>query len=204
MKKKILLIMALAVIGLSAACSEAGSIWAKRDKNMPELYCDDTARRVGDVLTIIVSEISKVDNKIKRDLEKVADRSTTFNGELGIDHLLPSIPGFTMSAKSSNKLGGKADYKDERLIEDRITVVVEDVLPNGNLVVLGTRHRDVSSDIQTIQVSGIVRPSDITFSNTVKSEQVANFRLITIYKGVSETYNKPGWLGKVFDVIWPF
>lgn len=204
MKKKILLIMALAVIGLSAACSEAGSIWAKRDKNMPELYCDDTARRVGDVLTIIVSESSKVDNKIKRDLKKEVARSTTFDGELGIDHLLPSIPGFTMSAKSSNGLKGKADYKDERLIEDRITVVVEDILPNGNLVVLGTRHRDVSSDIQTIQVSGIVRPSDINFSNTVRSEQVANFRLVTLYKGVSETYNKPGWLGKVFDFIWPF
>ena len=204
MKKKILLIMAMAVIGLSAACSEAGSIWAKRDKNMPELYCDDTARRVGDVLTIIVSESSKVDNKIKRDLKKEVDRSTTFNGELGIDHLLPSIPGFTMSAKSSNGLKGKADYKDERLIEDRITVVVEDILPNGNLIVLGTRHRDVSSDIQTIQVSGIVRPSDVAFDNTVKSEQVANFRLVTLNKGVSETYNKPGWLGKVFDFIWPF
>lgn len=204
MNKKLLLVGAGAIIFSAAAFTEAGSIWAKRHRNMKELYSDDTARRIGDVLTIIISEDSKVDNKVERDLEKKVDRSTTWNGELGIDHLLPGIPGFTMSAKSDNKLEGSSEFKDERSIVDRITVVVEDILPNGNLVVMGSRHRDIVNDIQTIQVSGIVRPSDISFNNTVKSEQVANFHLVTINKGVSETYNKPGWLGRLFDFIWPF
>lgn len=193
---------------VSSACCQAGSIWAKRDRNMRSLYSDDTARQVGDVLTIIINEASMVDNKIKRDLKKEVDRSTTWDGELGIktpDHAIwPRMPGFTMSAESDNELKGKADYKDERQIEDRVTVVVEDVQPNGNLVVIGTRHRDISGDMQTIQVSGIVRPSDIWYDNTVKSEQVGNFRLVTVNRGVSETYTKPGWLGKIFDIIWPF
>ncbi len=189
---------------LPATCLQAGSIWAKRDKNMKELYADDVARQIGDILTINITESSKVDNKAKRDLKKETDRSNSFNGQLNIDHILPSMPGFTMSAESSNELKSKADYKDERKYVDQVSVVVMDILPNHNLVVMGTRSRNIAGDIQTIEVSGIVRPSDIAFDNTVKSEQIADFRIVTKNSGVSAPYTKPGWLGKIFDVIWPF
>ena len=175
---------------------------------MRELYTDDVARNIGDVLTIKISENSKVDNKAKRDLKKEVDKSTTFNGELGIttrnNNLLPRIPGFTMAAESTNELKSKADFKDERKFVDSITVVVVDILPNRNLVVMGTRHRNIAGDIQTIEVSGIVRPSDIEFDNTVKSEQIADFRIVTRNKGIAAPYTKPGWLGRIFDIIWPF
>jgi len=189
---------------LPATCLQAGSIWAKRDKNMKDLYADDVARQIGDILTIKITEDSKVDNKAKRDMKKETDRSTTFDGELGIDHILPSIPGFTMEAKSGNEIKSKADYKDERKFEDQVSVVVMDILPNHNLVVMGTRSRNIAGDIQTIEVSGIVRPSDIAFNNTVKSEQVADFRIVTKNSGVSAPYTRPGWLGRIFDIIWPF
>ena len=113
-----------------SGCVLADSIWAKRDNNSRSLYSDDVARRIGDILTVKITEASKVDNKAKRDLKKETDKSTTFNGELGIDHILPSMPGFTMAAKSSNELKGKADYKDERSFVDRVSVVVVDILPN--------------------------------------------------------------------------
>ncbi len=79
-----------------------------------------------------------------------------------------------------------------------------DVLPNGNLVVAGTRDRRIAGDTQTIEVSGIVRPSDIAFDNTIRSEQVANFRILTKNGGVSAPYTQPGWLGRIFDVLWPW
>lgn len=180
------------------------SIWAKRDKNMRNMYVDDVARQIGDILTVNIIEDSKVDNKAKRILSKDTDRSASFDGELGIDHVLPSIPGFSMSAESSNSLSGKADFKDERSYEDSISVVVVDIQPNGNLVIMGVRDRNITGDIQMIEVSGIVRPSDIKFDNTIKSEQIANFRVVTKSKGVAEPYNRPGWLGKLFDIIWPF
>lgn len=189
---------------LCSTCTRAGSIWAKRDKNMKALYADDVARQIGDVLTIKITEDSKVDNKAKRDLQKKTDRSSSFNGELNIDHILPKIPGFTMDAKSSNDLKSKADFKDERKFVDSITVVVMDVLPNGNLVVMGTRRRNIAGDTQTIEASGIVRPSDIAFDNTVQSERVADFNIVTKNGGVAAPYTRPGWLGRIFDIIWPF
>jgi flagellar L-ring protein precursor FlgH len=204
---EIVLVLIILVL-LPATCLQAGSIWAKRDKNMKDLYADDVARQIGDILTIVISEDSKVDNKAKRDLKKDTNRSNSFNGELGIttpnNNILPRMPGFTMSATSGNELKSKADYKDERKFEDQVSVVVMDILPNHNLVVMGTRNRNIAGDIQAIEVSGIVRPSDIAFDNTVKSEQVADFRIVTKNSGVSAPYTKPGWLGKIFDVIWPF
>jgi flagellar L-ring protein precursor FlgH len=209
MNNKILLMLFLtSFLPFSETCSQAGSIWAKREKNMNDLYADDVARQIGDVLTIKITEDSKVDNKAKRDLKKEVDKSANFDGELGITtpkhNLLPRIPGFTMAADSSNELKSKADYKDERSFTDLVTVVVVDVLPNGNLVVMGTRSRHIAGDMQVIEVSGIVRPSDIAFDNTVKSEQVADFRIVTRNTGIAEPYTRPGWLGRMFDIVWPF
>ena len=79
-----------------------------------------------------------------------------------------------------------------------------DVLPNNNLVVTGTRNRNIAGDVQTIEVSGVVRPSDIAFDNTVESKRVADFRIETRNSGVAEPYTRPGWFGRILDIIWPF
>jgi len=181
--------------------SEAGSIWARRDKNMKDLYADDVARKIGDILTITITEASKVENKVKRDLKKDTKRSTTFDGDVGE---IASLPDLGMTAASNNELKSKADFKDERSFIDSVTVVVVDIMPNGNLVVMGSRNRDIGGDIQIIEVSGIVRPNDIAFKNTVRSEQVANFNIVSRNEGVSAPFTKPGWLGRIFDILWPF
>jgi len=168
---------------------------------MKNLYTDDVARNIGDILTIIITEDSKVDNKAKRDLKKDVDKSITFDGKLGN---FTDLGEFGTSASSTNELKSKADYKDERKFVDRITVVVVDIQPNSNLVVMGTRLRKIAGDIQNIEISGIVRPSDITFDNTIKSEQVANFQIVTKNSGIADPYTKPGFLGRILDVIWPF
>ncbi|MHC4626996.1 MAG: flagellar basal body L-ring protein FlgH [Planctomycetota bacterium] len=199
--KRILLIALTGWVLLSTTNSQAGSIWAKRSKNMKAVYADDVARQIGDVLTIKITENSKVDNKAKRDLQKETDRSTVFNGELG---KFADLGDFGMTATSDNELKSKADYKDERTFEDSITAVVIDILPNRNLVVMGSRSRNIAGDIQTIEVSGIVRPSDIAFDNTVKSEQIADFNLLSKNGGVSAPYTKPGWFGAILDAVWPF
>ncbi len=204
MKRSMDTFLVLALVLFLCDGLHAGSIWAKRERSMKQLYVDDVARHIGDTLTIKIIELSKVDNKGKRDLKKETARSSDFNGDLNIDDVLESIPGFTMNAQSSNELKSKADFKDERSFEDRVSVVVMDVLQNGNLVVAGTRDRRIAGDTQTIEVSGIVRPSDIAFDNTIRSEQVANFRVLTKNGGVSDPYTKPGWFSQILNVLWPW
>lgn len=198
------IILALATTVLSAS-AEAGSIWVKRGSTSKSLYADDKAVQVGDLLTVIINEAHKVDNKVKRDLQKSTSNSVSIPGDKNyIEGVIDSVPDISVSAQSAKNVSGKADYKDERSIEDRITVVVQDIHPNGNLVIIGTRSRDISGDKQTIQVSGVVRPSDILYDNTVRSEQIAEFQLVAISDGPTKDYNNPGWLGKFLDFIWPF
>ena len=199
------LTIVLLLLGLITSHAEAGSIWAKRSKNARDVFTDDVARNVGDVITILVTESSKIENKAKRDLQKTTDRTANLMGIAETSgNLLPKMPVISIDAQGTNDLKSKADYQDERSFEDLITVMVIDILPNRNLVVAGTRRRDIAGDVQTVEVSGIVRPSDISFSNTVQSQQVANFHLVTVHKGISDPYTKPGWLGRVLDVVMPF
>jgi flagellar L-ring protein precursor FlgH len=186
--------------------AHSGSIWAKRDKKMKDTYADNVARNIGDILTIKINEDSTVDNKAQRTLEKKTKRDAQFNGKVGLDHFIANVPSLTLGGgdEYTNNLDGKADYKDERTFTDYITVVVVDVMPNGNLVVMGTRDREIAGDTQTIEVSGIVRTEDITFDNTIDSLRVANFQLVTKNGGISAPYTRPNWLGRFFDKIWPF
>lgn len=199
------LMIALLLVGLVAPHAEAGSIWAKRSKNARDVFTDDVARNVGDVITILVSEASRIQNKAKRDLQKTTNRTANLMGIAETSgNLLPKMPVISIDAQGKNDLTSKADYQDERSFEDLITVIVIDILPNRNLVVAGTRRRDIAGDVQTVEVSGIVRPSDISFNNTVQSQQIANFHLVTVHKGISDPYTKPGWFGRVLDVVMPF
>jgi flagellar L-ring protein precursor FlgH len=196
--------MSLVVFSLST-CTQADSIWSKRSKNARSAYTDDVARSIGDILTIRISEDSTVDNKAKRDLSKQTSRSGSLFGiKETVGNLIPEMPEITMEMQGSNALTSKADTKDERKYTDSITVVVIDILPNRNLVVAGQRSRNIAGDIQTLEASGIVRPSDISFLNTISSRQVANFRILTHNAGISAPYTKPGWLGQIFDALWPF
>ena len=59
-------------------------------------------------------------------------------------------------------------------VEATVSCVVTSILPNGNLVINGERTVDVNNDSEIIQISGIVRPSDINSSNTVGSHKLHN------------------------------
>ncbi len=185
---------------------QADSIWARRDESKNDVYADNKARHIGDILTILIIEESTTDNKEKRTLSKETSRSADFKGGVSLEHILPEVPSLKLGGgtKYTNTLDGKADYKNEREFTDSISVVVMDIMPNGNLVVSGTRDRKIAGDIQVMEVSGIVRPNDIAFNNTIQSKQIANFKIISRNKGVSAPYTSPNWLGKIFDAIWPF
>lgn len=199
--RTVLLPIFIVLVSCLSNCTQAGSIWAKRDHKIKDLYADDTARNIGDILTIKITEDSKTDNKLKRDLQKDTSRSIVFDGKLGD---FADLGEFGTTASSGNTMSSKADYKDERSFVDSISVVVVDILPNNNLIVMGTRNRNIAGDIQSIEISGIVRPSDIAFDNTVRSEQVANFCIVSRNSGISAPYSEPGWLGRIIDLIWPF
>lgn len=207
MKRQSAIILLLTVLLCSAAeDAAAGSIWAKKDVNATDRYSDDVARKIGDILTITIREVSDMKNSSEREMSKVTSRDQQFDGNIQVDHIIPNVPSVTFGTGTAynNTFESEADSENKRAYLDNITVVVIDIMPNGNLVVSGTTKRNISDDIQEIEISGIVRPSDIDYNNTVDSKRIANFNIITKYDGVAAPYNKPGWLGRILDILWPF
>lgn len=201
-----ILIVSIVILFASINSADAGSIWAKKDTNATDRYSDDVARKIGDILTITIREVSDMTNTSERDMSKTTSRNQQFDGKLQVDHIIPNVPSVTFGTGDaySNTFESEADSKNKRAFEDNVTVVVIDIMPNGNLVVNGIIKRNISDEIQEIEVSGIVRPSDIDYNNTVDSKRIANFNIITRYDGVAAPFNKPGWLGRILDLLWPF
>jgi flagellar L-ring protein FlgH len=186
---------------LFAATLPAQSLW-NPDRPSPSLFSDTTARASGDVLTIIISEKQTVKNKEDTEFSK----STSLEAALTNFDVLPNAfnPLPSVAGNSDRQFDGEAKYDKEGNFETRLSVLVIDVQPNGNLVVEGRRRIVIDREVKCIRVTGIVRPYDVTTANTIFSWQVANASVA--YEGtgsLTRTTNR-GFLGELLDFVWPF
>jgi len=206
----IFVIALTAVISVPGTC-RAGSIWAKANSSRQVLHSDDTAKQVGDILAIIIDEHSEIDNETSRQMNKKSSRKGKVTSDISLLGKINALTGrlfnltdMDLETEAETDFDGSADYGSDRSVKDQITVTVQDVQPNGNLVILGQIEREVSGDAQIVQVSGVVRPSDITFANTVNSEQVADLQISYSHRGRENRFSKPGWLGRILNFLNPF
>jgi flagellar L-ring protein FlgH len=198
---------------LAGGMAQAGSIFAKaaQKQGFRALHADDTASKVGDIVTIVINERTEIENETERDLSKKSSRTGKVTGDfdlLGVvDDLtmgMFNLPKLDVSMGADTKFEAEADYDNKRKMTDQITATVSDVLPNGNLVVIGTRERRVAGDSQIIQVSGVIRPSDITFANSVQSVKVSEFKIVYKSRGDEKLFIKPGWVDRLLNFVNPF
>ena len=214
MRTTLSLIACVMVVATAATVpARAGSIWAKSTLRTRSFYTDFTARNIGDPLTIVIAEKSTIQNQTNRSMDKSTSQESSLGGDYDIVDAINKFtgklfslrtPNLDFKADAANKFDGKATYGSNRSVDDEITVVVEDILPNGNLVVLGKRQRMVDGDLQIVEISGIVRPSDISFDNKVNSQKVADFHFVYTNKGRENRFTKPGWLNRILNLLNPF
>lgn len=174
-----------------------------------DLITDLRARQVGDLVVVEIVENSKANNKA----DSKAERKNTYKA--GIPYLMGYEGSFRrdngdsksdplIQADFQSKHDTKAEQKKEDSVTASIACTVVEVLPNGYLVIRGSREIQVGVETQYVILQGIVRPSDITTSNTVASTQVADARISYTGRGVLSDKQQPGWLARLLDHIWPF
>lgn len=168
------------------------------------LFEDQRARRVGDILTIVLQETTNAsksatletskDNAIDIDGPTLLGGPVTRNG----DEILAA------NIDSVQEFDGEGESTQRNSLTGRITVTVTEVLPNGYLMVRGEKVLTLNRGDEFIRFSGIVRPVDIRSNNTVLSTQVADAQII--YSGTGEVADasKHGWLSQFFLAFWPF
>jgi flagellar L-ring protein precursor FlgH len=203
--------MLVAVVGVFVCLNSAvaDSLWERRDPYFAgSMYWDTKARRVGDVVTIVLNETTNFQGQETRTLKKNtvnsadAAMSGAFSEGKRLSH---TFSGNLKSAWTSDReLNGTSNLQSNRNLVDNMAVQVIQVLPNRNLVVEGFRTRVVAGEERTIRVSGIIRPDNIGINDTIQSQFVANFTVEYFGKGIETTYTTNGWLGRIVNKVWPY
>nr|WP_232842819.1 flagellar basal body L-ring protein FlgH [Psychrosphaera ytuae] len=169
------------------------------------LYSDTKARRVGDIITVMLQENTQASKTAKTETKKETDAS--LSPLVGLNGVAPTIGGNTLQLgiESDGNFKGDAKSDQSNSLSGQITVHVLRVLPNGNLIIRGEKWLTLNTGQEFIRLTGIVRAEDISADNTVESTRVANARISYSGKGSLAETQEAGWLSKFFlSSMWPF
>jgi flagellar L-ring protein precursor FlgH len=200
----------------------AGSLWKDGITDERGMFADKRAKRVGDIVTIVVQETVSMSDSLRLKTDKAAKgiagtASDLINqfiqypaellrgkyaNQLPKDFKIPEVN--SIAAAGSNEYTGGGEIKNSQTIATRCAVQVIDTLPNGNLVVEGIREISFSKERQFASMRGIIRTYDVQADNTVLSSNVADARIEIVSEGTLTEAQKKGWLLRLSEKINPF
>jgi flagellar L-ring protein precursor FlgH len=169
--------------------------------------------RVGDLITVLLNEATQAGRSQSASVSREASNDVIPSG---ITAKALRIPAKIFGSKgegafnglnlnSANIESGGTGEADQRAsLTGAVSVTVVEVLANGNLMVRGEKQLALTEGAEVIQVSGIIRPDDVSPNNMVQSRRLANAQIA--YRGTGAMANaaKPGWGTKALLAIWPF
>ncbi len=158
------------------------------------LTADRRAYRVGDILTVILDETTQSSKQAKTNFGKsnsVAIAAPTFFG-----HTKTNLSG---SVDANRNFDGSAMSAQQNSLHGSITVSVQQVQPNGVLLISGEKWLTLNQGDEYIRVSGMVRADDIQNDNTVSSQRIGNARISYAGRGALSDSNAAGWLTRLFN-----
>lgn len=199
-----------------------GSLWSPY-RSRSFLFEDNKARNINDILTVQIAEVTDASRNATTSLARkggMKSNITKFFGsplDFGMENLWgkktgvdkasqrveqPFAPEIETDSENTYDGSGSTLRKDKFIAT--IAAKVMDVYPNGNMFIKGKREVTINNEKQYIQLSGIVRPEDISPDNVVISSSVADAKISVSGKGVIADKQSPGIGHRIFDFIWPF
>jgi flagellar L-ring protein precursor FlgH len=166
-----------------------------------DLYGAGRAHRVGDVITVTLSEKTQSSKTAKTDVDKSNELSLPQPELFGRGISAFGNP-LSLSAQTDSAFASEGTSDMSNSLSGSITVTVHEVRPNGILLVKGEKWLTLNQGDEYIRVSGMVRARDIEANNTVSSTKLADARIAYSGTGAVHDSNVMGWLGKFF--ISPF
>jgi flagellar L-ring protein precursor FlgH len=176
-------------------------------------FKDQRAAQVGDILTVVVNiaDQAKLDNSTARTRKNA--ENVTMPNMLGLERytqklVLPVSGGGTsgqlVDATSQGSSAGTGNIQRDETISVRVAALVTQVLPNGNLVIRGKQQMRVNYEVRDLEVAGVVRPLDISSTNDIALEKLAEARVDYGGHGQITDVQQPRWGQQLFDIIFPF
>jgi len=157
------------------------------------LTSDARAFRVGDVVTVLLQETTQASKKAGTSFSKGSSVGVTPVGVLGKTF---GRTGVDVSADRSFQ--GDSTSTQQNALSGAVTVIVQEVLPNGLLRVAGEKRLQLNQGEEFLRLAGYLRAADIDNANQVSSLRVANARIAYSGQGTLAEANQPGWLTRFF------
>ncbi len=182
---------------------EAGSLWQQRNASM---FSDRKAKNIGDIVTVLISEKASATKEASTQTDRTTNMSASIPNFFGLEQsdLYPVDLDALVNAEFSNGFDGNGTTIRKEDLTASLSTQVIDRYPNGQLKIRGGKEVMVNNEVQVIYLTGIVRPVDITAANTVSSDKILNARISYTGKGSLSDKQKPGWMMRTLDNIWPF
>lgn len=169
------------------------------------LYSDGRAHRIGDILTVVLTERTQSSKSASTDVEKTSSASLQAPTVLGKAVELFGKPFSFSAPESTSEFEGDGSSDMSNSLTGNITVTVHEVLPNGNLIVRGEKWLTLNQGDEYIRVMGIARPQDISTDNSIDSTKLADARIAYSGTGAVSDSNVMGWATRFFlGPLWPF
>jgi flagellar L-ring protein precursor FlgH len=166
--------------GPEAPTTGANSLWRVGAR---AFFNDQRAHRVGDILTVNIAIDDSAQTQNQTSAQRTTSNSAGMPHLLGLESSLGRVlpggfdPANLVETSSATNSAGQGQIRRAEQIRLTIAAVVTAVLPNGNMVIQGTQEVRTNGELRQLTVSGLVRPEDISATNTIRHTQIAEARI---------------------------
>lgn len=184
-----------------------GSLFGSGDN---PLFSDRKAMHVNDIVTVMISENTSQSSNGSKKTSKT-NNATLGGGALsagsGLSFATDQINRYSslgFKTNSDSSYQGQGSQSRTEKFQTAISARVIKIMSNGNYFIEGSREILIDGEKQIIQLSGVIRPYDISGSNTIDSKYIADAKILYTTQGdIAKATTKP-WGTKFFETIWPF
>lgn len=161
------------------------------------LYQDYKAQRIGDVVTIRLEET--ITGSSSTDNTNRSGRAGEMGGGIS-GNVSPFLPMFGANSAVNYQANDRNSAAQSQLLRGTISARIEEVLPNGDLLLYGERTMEINGEKHYFSVKGFIRPNDVDVFNNVSSQKIANAEInYNKETSLAQAAKKPGF-GKT--VLW--
>jgi len=181
----------------------AGSLWSPASR-LTDVGADVRAAQVDDLVTIVVNEQASAVATGQTKTSRASAAVSQISALAG-----PKSPGGgaqnLLNVNSNQALDGEGTTSRGATLTATLSARVTHVLPNGYLVLEGTKDVQVNSEHQVVTVRGVIRPADLSTGNIISSNQIAQMEIKINGKGVvNDAIRRPNILYRILLALLPF
>ena len=176
----------------------SGSIYSTSSAGL--FSSDRRAKKVGDILSVTLSETFSSNKAVTNS----SGKTDNIGVEVGPTGIMRNFAGLGGSASKTNSFSGSMATNQSNSLSGTLSATVVRVFPNGNLEIKGQKKLRITEGTEYIRLTGIIRPQDISTSNSVSSAKIAEAQIEYVGAGILDSASKPGWGSAFFRAISPF